>query len=63
MPQFNHLDRCMIELEMCLWNANEVLSNVEYAGAFACKLSKIRADIEAVAAEVRAYNDKFEVNE
>lgn len=63
MPQYNHLDRCMVELEMCLWNANEVLSQVEHAGAFACKLSKVRLDIEAIATEVRAYNDQFEVND
>lgn len=57
---FGHLDRCMVEFEMCLWNANEVLGNVEYAGAFSDRLASIRRQIEALAREAREYNDKLE---
>lgn len=53
----NHIDRCMIEFENCLWNANEILSMVEHAGSWSCKLAKVRSDIEALAVEVREYND------
>jgi len=60
MPEYNHLDRCMIEFEMCLWNANECLSMVEHAGSFSDKLAEVRKSVEALAVEVRSYNDQFE---
>lgn len=60
MPEYNHLDRCMIEFETCLWNANECLSMVEHAGSFSDKLHAVRKQVEALAREVRDYNDQFE---
>ena len=50
----------MIEFEMCLWNALEVLSQVENAGVFLGKLGDARKLVESLAKEVREYNDQFE---
>lgn len=55
-----HIDRCMIEFENCLWNANELLGMVEYAGSFSAKLAAARKAVEALALEVREYNDSQE---
>lgn len=56
----NHIDRCMIEFENCLWNANEILSMVEHAGSYSAQLATVRKAIEGLATEVREYNDSQE---
>lgn len=63
MPQYNHLDRCMIEAEQSLWVAREALSLIESSGVWHERIAKVRADIEAIAKEMRDYNDQFEENE
>jgi hypothetical protein len=60
MPQFTHADRNMIEAEMCVWNAAEVLSNIEQSGEFRNRIQACRSDLEKIAREMREYNDQFE---
>lgn len=60
MPQFGHLDRCMIDAEQTLWIAVEVLSMIEHSGEFADDIGKARTDVEAIAKRMRDYNDQFE---
>jgi hypothetical protein len=60
MPQFEHLDRCMIEAEQTLWIAKEALSMIEHSGAFRDRIGSIIASLETLAREMRDYNDQFE---
>lgn len=63
MPQFTHLDRCMIEAESMLWIANEVLSIREHSGAFADRIAEVQKQVQKLAEEMREYNDQFETEE
>jgi hypothetical protein len=53
----------MFEAEGVLWAAIEMLSAIEHSGTFAGRIEKTRKDISAIAAEMRTYNDQFEVPE
>lgn len=63
MPQYNHLDRCMIEAEQSLWVAREALSLIESSGAWQDRISAVRKTVEEIAKEMRDYNDQFEEDE
>lgn len=60
MPQFSHLDRCMIEAEQTLWIAVETLSMIEHSGAFRDDIGKVHKEVERIARAMRDYNDQFE---
>lgn len=60
MPQFGHLDRCMVEAEQTLWIAREILSRIEHSGAFSDRIDAVRKQVEQLARELRDYNDQFE---
>lgn len=60
MPQFSHDDRCMINAETTLWNALELLNQIENAGAFSDRLDGISIHLDKLASEMKAYNDQFE---
>lgn len=63
MPQYTHLDRCMIDTEAMLWIAVEVLSIHEYSGEFSERIGKLRGEAERLAMEMRRYNDQFETEQ
>jgi hypothetical protein len=63
MPEVNHLDRCMFEAEGQLWSIREALQVIEHSGAWADRIHKVRKEVEAIASEMRDYNDQFEVND
>lgn len=63
MPEFTHADRNMIDAENALWNCREILVNIENAGAFTNKIGTLQEQVEFLAAQIRAYNDQFEVAE
>lgn len=63
MPQFSHLDRCMIEAEQTLWIAFETLSMIEYSGSFANEIGDVRSEVQRIAKAMRDYNDQFEGDE
>lgn len=60
MPQFAHDDRQMIVAEATLWNALELLNQIENAGAFSDRLDGISIHLDKLASEMKAYNDQFE---
>lgn len=55
-------DRCMIEAEAMLWNVNSLLQDRD-AGAFTERIAKIQKEVQALATEMRLYNDQFEEDE
>lgn len=58
--KYDHMDRCMIEAEQSLWVAREALCLIEHSGQFSDRIANIRTELEAVAKEMRAYNDQLE---
>lgn len=60
MPEYTHADRCMIEAETMLWIVVDVLSIHEHSGAFADRIRDLQKQAEALAREMRDYNDQFE---
>lgn len=60
MPQYTHLDRCMIEAEAMLWVVAHALGVREHSGMFADRINKIQQDVEQLAKEMAEYNDQFE---
>lgn len=60
MPEFNHLDRCMIEAETMLWMVVDMLGFREYSGQFADRINEVQKQVEAIACDMKKYNDQFE---
>lgn len=60
MPQITHDDRCLINAENTLWNALELLNQIESAGAFHDRIEEIGLQLDKLATEMREYNEQFE---
>lgn len=59
MPQITREARHLIAAETTLWNATELLNQIENAGEFHDRIEAIGADIDRLAQEMGRHNEQF----